>query len=908
MNYHHSKRPFSSSPSQVNLKQTKKKLRILTASLSANDIIPNNIKTKKYFQNNTTNYKSQISKYKYRPQTSIFSVNPKLLKSNLFTKSESKLDCLNLIIDSNPTQYNNKLIKRKMRQINPIFIFGSDENLKKPKLSYKTDELYYKYNLLYANKTQNLIKTYSPKMRPASSSISSFLKKMKYNLKDNIPIFSQEEMVTFARAKCKDIGIELRDNILSKFLEYCKSRCNNRIADLSDSFFGINSMKFLINILYNNDRISVLNLSKNNFGDAGIELLINAVKDSMSLVSLDISSNSISYKGGQKIFSIFINQQSIIDLNISSHEGINRNRLTSKGIKGIVKYLEQNLFIETLNLSGNSLKNEGFDLICKGLNNNISLLNLNISNNDIQENGINKSIKRINTTKLYSINLSNNLILDGGLLTLTNNLRHFPELRVINISNCGIQFNGFKQLLKTLQGVRRIESLDISRNKLSTNRFEELKTYFCAFGIKYLNLSRCQLGDESAFPLGECLAQNETIRKLNISNNKITDIGFKSFIYLFNYNSTLENFDCSCNFISDISMKEFFYNIEFNRTLKYLNLFDNQLRDDMGTLILEILDKNKTLLNINLLYNRIQLKTIDEINQKLKLNNEKEKSKYIPNIMRNIKNLEFDPDAFKRLIRQIKSKKNQQITLAKKVKEDNKSYSILLSNELNKVEIKNEELKKVNDELKIIDKKISQADQNIQYVEDNLIVNEKQIKNKITEENHKYGEVDIINIKLKADYDLIKRDFDEIIGNTKIKYKESQDKVLDAQKKLNIINDKFIYLSKLYENMTNPEKLVSIQKREVSKKKASKKLKLSRRFSVLDPKKINDNNIKVNDIINTNKINENNKDNLLKTIPENNNMTASTSPTMPVNDLNNRKKKDYKMKSSKRKFQFNKNK
>ena len=361
MNYHHSKRPFSSSPSQVNLKQTKKKLRILSASLSANDIIPNNIKTKKYFQN-TTNYKTQISKYKYRPQTSIFSVNPKLLKSNLFTKSESKLDCLNLIIDSNPTQYNNKLIKKKMRQINPIFIFGSDQNLKKPKLSYKTDELYYKYNLLYANKTQNLIKTYSPKMRPASSSISSFLKKMKYNLKDNIPIFSQEEMVTFARAKCKDIGIELRDNILSKFLEYCKSRCNNRIADLSDSFFGINSMKFLINILYNNDRISVLNLSKNNFGDAGIELLINAVKDSMSLVSLDISSNSISYKGGQKIFSIFINQQSIIDLNISSHEGINRNRLTSKGIKGIVKYLEQNLFIETLNLSGNSLKNEGFDL------------------------------------------------------------------------------------------------------------------------------------------------------------------------------------------------------------------------------------------------------------------------------------------------------------------------------------------------------------------------------------------------------------------------------------------------------------------------------------------------------------------------------------------------------------------
>ena len=889
------KRPFSSSPSQENINQTKKKLRILSASLSANDIIPNNIKTTKYFQNNT-NYKSQISKYKYRPQTSIFSVNPKLLKSNLFTKSDNKLDCLNLIIESNPTQYNNKLINKKMKQINPIFIFGSDENLKKPKLSYKTDEVYYKYNLLYANKTQNLIKTYSPKMRPASSSIKIFLKKMKYNLNENIPIFNEEEMVTFANAKCKDIGIELRDNILSKFIEYCKSRCKNRIADLSDSFFGLNSMKFLITILYNNDRISILNLSKNNFGDAGIELLINAVKDSMSLVSLDISSNSISFKGGLKIFSVFIKQQSIIDLNISSHEGINRNRLTSKGIKNIVKYLEQNLFIETLNLSGNSLKNEGFDLICKGLNNNISLLNLNISSNDIQENGINKSISRINTTKLYSINLSNNSILDGGLITLTNNLRHFPELRVINISNCGIQFNGFKQLLKILQSVRRIEYLDISNNNLSSNRFEELKTYFCAFGIKYLNLSRCQLGDESAYPLGECLLQNETIIKLNISKNKITDIGFKSFIYLFNYNSTLENFDCSCNFISDISMKEFFYNIEFNRTLKYLNLFDNQLHDNMGTLILEILDKNKTLLKINLLYNRVQLKTIDEINQKLKLNNEKEKSKYVPNLMRNIRNLEFDPDLFNKFIKRIKNKKKQQITLAKKVKEDNKTYSKLLSKVLKQVEQKSSELKILSDELKILDKKISQADQNIEFVEENLIINEKQIKNRISEENHKYGEIDIKNIKLKADYDLIKKDFDVVIMNTKKNYKESENKVLDAQKNLNEMNEKLKNLSKLYDNMMNSEMLVAIQKKEVGKKKTTKKLKFTRRFSVMEGKKTNDNNLKINEVnenINANKILENNKDKLLSTIAENNNMTASTSPTMPVNELNLKKKKDF---------------
>ena len=889
------KRPFTSSPKQAN---NKKNLRILSASLSSNDIIPNNIKTSKYFQN----YKNSRTNYKYRPQTSKFSINPKLLASNLFSKSESELDPLNLIINSNPNQYNNRLIKKKMRQINPFFIFGSDENLKKPKLSFNTDEVYYKYNLLYANKTQNLIKTYSPKMRPASSSISVFLKKMKYNLKENIPILDEEEVIEFAKAKCKDIGIELRENILSKFREYCKLRCNNREADLSDSFFGINSMKFLIGILYNNDRISRLNLSKNKFGDQGIELLVNAVKDSISLVSLDISSNSISYKGGQIIFSVFIHQKSIIDLNLASHEGINRNRLTSKGIKNIVKFLENNLFVETLNISGNSLKNEGFDLICKGLNNNISLQNLNISNNDIQENGINQSIKIINTTKLFSINLSNNPILDEGLITFINNLRHFPELRVINISNCGIEFKGFKELLKILQSVRRIESLDISKNKLSSNRFDELKTFFCAFGIKSLNISRCQLGDESAYHLGECLLQNETIRKINISNNKITDIGFKSFVYLFNNNNTIESFDCSCNFISDKTMKDFLIYTEYNRTLKYLNLYDNQLHNDIGNLLLEILDKNKTLLSINLLYNRVQLKTIDEINQKLKLNNEKEKSKYVPNLMRKIRDLEFDPNLFKKLIKQIKTKKAQQITLSQKVKEDNKNYTILLSKDLKLVEQKKNELKKVNEALNNLDRKISNSEKHISLVEENLAINEKQIKGKINEASHELGQIDMQNIKLKAEYELVKREFDDVIKSTRVRFNESQDKVLEAQKSLNEIQEKFNNLNNLYDNMMNPDMHVPIFKREVGKRKTTKKLKLTRRFSTLESKKT----LEINNNI-LRKANENkNNNNLLHLIPESNDITASTSPTQPIKEINLNKNIQIKRKSSKRKYQLNK--
>ena len=886
------RRPFSSSSSQVNItkNKTKKKLRILSASLSANELIPNNIKSLKH-NNYYTNYNNSLSKNKSsRPQTTTLSMHSKISKMNLFGKSQTDLDCLNLMINSNPSQYNSKYIQRKMKQINPLYIVGSDENMKRPKLSYNTEEAYYKYNLLYANKTQNLIKTYSPKMRPMSSSVKGFMKKMNYNLKENLSIFTEEEISLFCQAKCKDLGIEVRDNILTKFKDFCKMRCKNRAADLSDSYFGINSVKFLVGIIYNSDRISRLNLCKNNIGDIGLELLINALKDSLTLVSLDISSNSLTYKGGQKLFKTFVNQQSIIDLNLESLEGINRNHLTARGIKNIVKYLKSNFFIETLNLSGISIKNEGFDLICKGLNNNISLFNLNISNNDIQESGIKNSIKYIETTKLHSLNLSNNPIMDEGLIILTNNLRHFPELRVINVSNCGIEFKGFKELLKILQSVRRIESLDISKNRLTSNKFESLKPFFCAFGIKYLNLSKCQLGDQGIYPLGECLALNETIRKINISNNKFTDNGFRSFIYIFNNNNTIESFDCSSNFITDLSMQEFLYSLEHNHTLKYLNLYDNQLHNDMGSLLLEILEKNKTLLNINLLYNRIQLKTIDEINEKLKSNYGKEKAKYVPNLMKSIKDLGFKPEDFNNLIKQIKSKKTQQIILAKKVKEDHKEYMSLLAKENKLVKQKDLKLVKLKDEIKNIEINLREVDKNMKLIESNYTINERQIKGRINEEKQIYDQIDIKNRKLKVEYDMIKNELDDVINNTKVKYKESQDNSLIAQNTLNDMNEKLNNLKILYEDLNNPDLLVSIPRRNsITKRKTLRgKLKLNRKMSNMDIKKF-DSNLNYN---------------MSPSKAESNNMTTSTAPTNVANQtttMNNVKKI-----STKRVFQFNK--
>ena len=390
------KRPLSSNPFKI---QSKKSLQLrLNSALNNNKFEqPKRLHT--------------ISTYN-RPRTTLLQIN----KKNIFAKGlEENLDVLKLIIETNPNQYNSLKIQKKIKKINPLFQRGTEENLKRPNFSKNTEEVFYKYNLLYGSNTTNIIRTYSPKMRPMSASISGFNKKMAHDLNENIFVFQEEEILELIKARCNDIGIDLRENMIHKFRDYCNSKCKNRIVDLSECFLGIHSIKLISSILYTTDRIARLNLTKNNLGDNGVKILISSIKNSMSLISLNITSNSITHRGGEVIFKELCHQQSIIDLNVSSIEGVNRNRLTAAGIKNLEKFLKINLFIESLNICGNSIKDEGFIILSKGLNNNQSLYKLNISNNDIHNKGLTQGLNLITLCKLYSLNISNNPILDEDL-------------------------------------------------------------------------------------------------------------------------------------------------------------------------------------------------------------------------------------------------------------------------------------------------------------------------------------------------------------------------------------------------------------------------------------------------------------------------------------------------------------
>ena len=99
------------------------------------------------------------------------------------------------MLENNPKKCNFKKLKNKIKEIRNLYSSNTKESYKLPKSTKRVEELYYNYNVLYGQNTSNLIRTYSPSMRPQSSSVNKFVKKMNMNQKESIYVFTDDEIL-----------------------------------------------------------------------------------------------------------------------------------------------------------------------------------------------------------------------------------------------------------------------------------------------------------------------------------------------------------------------------------------------------------------------------------------------------------------------------------------------------------------------------------------------------------------------------------------------------------------------------------------------------------------------------------------------------------------------------------------
>jgi len=260
---------------------------------------------------------------------------------------------------------------------------------------------------------------------------------------------------------------------------------------------------------------------------------------------------------------------------------------------------------------------------------------------------------------------------------------------------------------------------------------------------------------------------------------------------LFYKNSSINQFDVSCNFLTNNGIINFIKSLEVNNSLNSINLYDNQLHNEIGNLIMEVLQTNKTLVYINLYYNRIPIKKIDEINKILKLNENQQKLKLVPDLIKSVKDLEFNPEEFGLLTTKIKQKKREQNYLYQKVKDEDKMYSLKKNENQNQLKIKANEITIIKEKIKSIEKDIRSLEKQIELNEKEYVLTENNLKDKIFEEKRLLNESINLQKDAKIDYDNAYNEISQVLTMTQEKYNLSLRSLKKVENSLSLIKSEF---------------------------------------------------------------------------------------------------------------------
>ena len=328
---------------------------------------------------------------------------------------------------------------------------------------------------------------------------------------------------------------------------------------LTDTAMTDDEMSIFCDCLMNNRTLTELNLSSNKITDEGAKRLAEAIKVNTMLQSLDISHNTISDDGISSISDCLKINSTLCKLNLSS------NKITDEGAKKLAEGIQVNVTLQELNISKNWISKEGVMRIVEACTINRTLHKLVCTHNNLSKSGlavINEYIKKENAVQIFEASYNT----------------------VIASSRCGLQLD---LVIPILQSLRRSPDgwennlLDYDKQvwlvndtiwqsipcRFTHNSLIELEIPYYSIipnahvdivqGIMQvdtllkLNISRNEISDDGAIAFSECLKTNTILQKLNISHNRISDDGAIAFSECLKSNTTLIELDMSRNYISD---------------------------------------------------------------------------------------------------------------------------------------------------------------------------------------------------------------------------------------------------------------------------------------------------------------------------------------------------------------------
>lgn len=436
------------------------------------------------------------------------------------------------------------------------------------------------------------------------------------------------EAISFAGIKYVDIDMRL--------IKYCILEVEGlKSVDFSDTGAGDNGVWALSQVL-KDSKVESANFSKVSLGNDGVMHLVESMdlahhptmkvldfstnsaitnesistlpmtvfNENTNLVAINLARTSVTNEVKEIIAEeCDLNKEpkalkdAVVRVRCGVPESVEINLQWEKNMSNCMRflwrYLRPSTIVETLNVSNSGINDDAIGLLAKALLKNQSLKVLNLANNKLTVAGITTlfSLLQKCISNVEEVNVANNDLTDDSAAPIILAIRQNPKLKIVNI-DCNTRMS--PQYAEEIGGLCYINSSPPSvRNVLPLVE----KNSKDVTEVDFSDPAEIH-NDESVRLLCQAMIGNTTVKKLNLSNNVIGDVGACCLADLLTANTTVTDVILRRNSIGNRGAQKLGNVLRSNTSIKVLDLGDNMLDNEGVEAYSDMLRVNHTVRHI----------------------------------------------------------------------------------------------------------------------------------------------------------------------------------------------------------------------------------------------------------------------------------------------------------------------
>ncbi|XP_062606990.1 leucine-rich repeat-containing protein 34-like isoform X3 [Saccostrea cucullata] len=231
-------------------------------------------------------------------------------------------------------------------------------------------------------------------------------------------------------------------------------------------------------------------------------------------------------------------------------------RLVDDDMIALYKTLQNNLYVTSIDLRFNNITDEGAKHIAKLIEESATLKDINLMGNDIGPEGGEALAKSLQTNQsLKSLRLTGNKIGNRSGMAFAQVLQVNNTLETLDVADCDLTIESIIALSTVLYQNKTLKALNINRPLLFTHQ-EETTVHYAKMlhvntTLEEIHLQKYDMRDFGATRLAENLMQNNSLKYLDLSCNRVTRDGALELAKVLKENTAIEILDLGYNRLED---------------------------------------------------------------------------------------------------------------------------------------------------------------------------------------------------------------------------------------------------------------------------------------------------------------------------------------------------------------------